>query len=158
MTPLLRAKIAARKRDGLRQLAKTADLPMHLQRNHAVDLEHAITAGEDGVHRGNPTSAGRATGIARVLRDHHEMPRVQAGEILVTHSTDPGWNPVFAVIKAVVVETGGMLSHASCLAREYGFPAVFLPGATKLIADGATITVDGNTGTVIVHDIDETEA
>jgi pyruvate,water dikinase len=54
------------------------------------------------------------------------------------------------VIKAVVVETGGMLSHASCLAREYGFPAVFLPGATKLVDDGATITVDGDTGTVTV--------
>lgn len=148
MTPLLRAKVAARRRDGMRQLDKTANLPMHLQRNRAVDLEHPIVEGEKGVHRGNPTSAGRATGTARVLREHHEMPRVAPGEILVTHSTDPGWNPVFAVIKAVVVETGGMLSHASCLAREYGFPAVFLPGATTLIADGAYITVDGNTGTV----------
>lgn len=152
MTPLLRAKIAARKRDGMRQLDKTANLPMHLQRNRPVDLDHAVVEGEKGVHRGNPTSAGLATGTARVLHAHSEMPRVAPGEILVTHSTDPGWNPVFAVISAVVVETGGMLSHASCLAREYGFPAVFLPGATKLIADGAQIAVDGNTGTVTVLD------
>lgn len=152
MTPLLRAKIAARRRDGMRQLEKNANLPMHLRRNHAVDLEHAMVEGEKGVHRGNPTSAGFASGTARVLHEHAEMPRVQPGEILVTHSTDPGWNPVFAVIKAVVVETGGMLSHASCLAREYGFPAVFLPGATKLLADGAQIAVDGNTGVVTVLD------
>lgn len=151
LSPLMRAKIAARKRDGMRTLDKTANLPMHLQRNRPVDLEHA--AGEDaadGVHRGTPTSSGVVTGTARVLDNHAEMGRVQHGEILVTHSTDPGWNPVFAVIKAVVVETGGMLSHASCLAREYGFPAVFLPGATKLVQDGATITVDGDAGTVTV--------
>jgi len=54
----------------------------------------------------------------------------------------------------VVVETGGMLSHASCLAREYGFPAVHLPGATKLVADGATITVDGDTGAVTIVEPD----
>jgi pyruvate,water dikinase len=106
----------------------------------------------DGVYCGNATSPGSVTGVARVLADHHEMPRVQAGDILVTHSTDPGWNPVFSVIKGVVVETGGMLSHASCLAREIGFPAVHLPNATKLIPDGATITVDGSTGTVTIDD------
>jgi phosphoenolpyruvate synthase/pyruvate phosphate dikinase len=149
-TPLLDAKIAARKRDGQRTLDKTANLPMHLQRNRPVHLEHAPEDSADGVHRGTPTSSGIATGTAKVLSNHDEMGRVQHGDILVTHSTDPGWNPVFAVIKAVVVETGGMLSHASCLAREYGFPAVFLPGATKLIEDGATITVDGDTGTVAV--------
>ncbi len=59
-------------------------------------------------------------------------------------------DPVFTVIKAVVVETGGMLSHASCLAREIGFPAVYLPEAMKLIEDGATITVDGHSGLVVV--------
>jgi pyruvate,water dikinase len=150
MTPLLRTKIAARKRDGLRTLNKTANLPLHLRRHRPVDLEHAATEGVDGVHRGTPTSSGVVTATARVLADHHQMPRVARGEILVTHSTDPGWNPVFAVITAVVVETGGMLSHASCLAREYGFPAVFLPRATTLIPDGATITVDGDTGTVTV--------
>ena len=150
LTPLLKAKIAARKRDGLRTLDKTANLPMFLQRNRPVDLDHAAGEQAEGVFRGSPTSSGIVTGTARVLHNHAEMGRVAHGEILVTHSTDPGWNPVFAVIKAVIVETGGMLSHASCLAREYGFPAVFLPGATKLIDDGATITVDGDTGTVTV--------
>jgi pyruvate,water dikinase len=156
LSPLMKAKIAARKRDGMRTLDKTANLPMHLHRNRPIDLEHAV--GEDtvdGVFSGTPTSSGVVTGTARVLDDHTEMGRVRHGEILVTHSTDPGWNPVFAVIKAVVVETGGMLSHASCLAREYGFPAVFLPGATKLVEDGATITVDGDTGTVTVVGVDE---
>jgi len=153
-TPLQDAKIAARKRDGDRTLNKSANLPMHLLRNRAVALEHTVEDGVDGSYRGTPTSSGVATGTAKVLADHHEMGRVEHGDILVTHSTDPGWNPVFSVIKAVVVETGGMLSHASCLAREYGFPAVHLPGATKLVADGATITVDGDTGAVTIVEPD----
>ena len=148
MTPLLKAKIAARKRDGKRALDKTADLPMSLQRNRKVDLEDVGEELEEGVHKGSPTSSGTITGIARVLHNHNEMPRLSKGEILVTHSTDPGWNPVFSLISGVVIETGGMLSHASCLAREYGFPAVHLPNATRLIEDGAEITVDGNSGKV----------
>jgi pyruvate,water dikinase len=45
-----------------------------------------------------------------------------------------------------------MLAHASCLAREYGMPAVHLPKAMKLIPNGATIRVNGSTGTVeILH-------
>lgn len=149
---LLKAKIGARRRHIDAALRKEAEPPKYLVRNRPVDLDHPRVEGEHGVHKGTATSPGSYTGTARVVRDHSEMGRVRLGEILVTHSTDPGWNPVFTVIKAVVVETGGMLSHASCLAREIGFPAVYLPEATKLIEDGVTITVDGNSGSVIVED------
>jgi pyruvate,water dikinase len=151
-TELLDAKIQARRLHCERMLAKTANLPMYLRRNHAVDLDQAAAVGVEGVYPGSATSSGVVIATARVVQNHHEMTRVQPGEILVTHSTDPGWNPVFGVIKAVVVETGGVLSHASCLAREYGFPAVHLPGTTRLIPDGATITVNGDTGTITVVD------
>jgi pyruvate,water dikinase len=90
-----------------------------------------------------------------VVKSLSEIGKVQAGEILVVNATDPGWGPVFLMIKGIVPETGGMLSHASCLAREYGFPAVQLADAMRLIPDGATITVDGDLGTVTVHDPDE---
>jgi rifampicin phosphotransferase len=149
---LLKVKIAARRRHIDAALRKEASPPKYLVRNLPVDLDHPRVQGQDGVHIGTATSPGTYTGTARVVRDHSEMGRIRHGEILVTHSTDPGWNPVFTVIKAVVVETGGMLSHASCLAREIGFPAVYLPDAMTLIEDGATITVDGNTGAVIVED------
>src|SRR5207253_10997500 len=107
-----------------------------------------------GVFKGAATSPGVISGVARVVMDHSEMGRVKPGEILITHSTDPGWNPVFGIITAVVVETGGMLSHASCLAREYGFPAVHLQHACKLVPDGAWITADGHTGTITVVSAD----
>ena len=49
---------------------------------------------------------------------------------------------------SIVVEIGGILSHAAVTAREYGIPAVSLPGAMKLIEDGSIITVNGGTGEV----------
>jgi pyruvate,water dikinase len=77
-----------------------------------------------------------------------EIGRVQPGEILVTNSTDPGWTPIFMIIKGIVLETGGLLAHGSMLAREYGFPAVQLEDAMQLIPDGARISVDGDAGVV----------
>jgi pyruvate,water dikinase len=75
---------------------------------------------------------------------------VEEGDILVTNIADPGWTPVFLVISDVIVETGGMLSHASCLAREYGFPAIQLEDATRLLRDGDIVRPNGNTGVVYV--------
>lgn len=101
--------------------------------------------------RGLPTSRGRVTGTARVVKQLDQIGRLNRGEILIANSTDPGWTPVFALISGVVVETGGLLSHSSCLAREYGFPAAQVENALQLIPDGATITIDGDSGEVRVH-------
>jgi len=49
------------------------------------------------------------------------------------------------------IETGGRLSHAAIVAREYGIPAVLgIPGATSTLADGQPVTVDGTQGQVTV--------
>ena len=51
-----------------------------------------------------------------------------------------------------------MLSHSSIVAREYRIPCVVsVPGATRL-PDGATVVVDGYTGTVTVEDTNEVPA
>jgi phosphoenolpyruvate synthase/pyruvate phosphate dikinase len=34
------------------------------------------------------------------------------------------WTPVFSLIKGVVVDRGGAISHGAIVAREYGIPAV----------------------------------
>ena len=69
-----------------------------------------------------------------------------------TQSTDPGWTPVFNLLKGIVLETGGMLGHGSRLAREYGFPAVQFPSATQLIPDGALITIDADAGVITIDE------
>jgi pyruvate,water dikinase len=82
-----------------------------------------------------------------------EMSQVQPGEILVVPTTDPGWTPLFGIIKALVMEVGGVLSHGSIVAREFGIPAVTsVQQATSLISSGMSITVDGNKGVVWIDD------
>ncbi|MCG8553821.1 MAG: PEP-utilizing enzyme, partial [Proteobacteria bacterium] len=96
-------------------------------------------------------SGGTAEGPARVLRSASEIPSFRPGEILVTMHADVGWSPTFLLAGAVVTEAGGMLSHASVIAREYGVPAVVnVPQATRVIRSGDRLRVDGNSGLVQV--------
>jgi pyruvate,water dikinase len=101
------------------------------------------------VLRGLPSSPGRVTGTARVVRLPQDGARLQAGEVLVAPSTDPGWTPLFLLAAGLVMETGGYLSHGAIVAREYGIPAVLnVPLATQCIPDGSTVVLDGGAGTV----------
>ena len=101
------------------------------------------------VFSGRGVSRGVARGPARVLETSADIQQVRAGEILVTSNLDPAWTGVFPLISGLVTETGGVLSHGAVLAREYGIPAVMgLPGATRRIATGAPLEVDGNQGRV----------
>ena len=78
-----------------------------------------------------------------------ESNKLSAGDVLVTKQTDPGWGPIFPLISGLVIERGGMLSHGAIIAREFGIPSVVgVKDATRLIAHGSSITVDGDRGTV----------
>jgi phosphohistidine swiveling domain-containing protein len=104
--------------------------------------------------KGLGVSAGVATGRARIVRSAEANTEVtlEPGEILVAPFTDAPWTPLFWPAAAVVTETGGLLSHAATVAREYGIPAVVnVPGATRLIKDGDIVTVDGAAGVVRLH-------
>jgi rifampicin phosphotransferase len=148
---LSKAKIAARARNFDKFHSKEQMPPLYLQRGRPVELDVVEDDGS-GALRGIGTSRGLVTGTARVVKELKDIGRVKNREILVTNSTDPGWTPVFLVISGIVLETGGMLAHGSCLAREYGFPAVQIANAMRRIPDGATITVNGDTGEITVHD------
>ncbi|MET0545506.1 MAG: PEP-utilizing enzyme, partial [Caulobacterales bacterium] len=148
MTPLIRAKIDGRMRDFDRVNDKVVPVPLFLKRGLPSSIDKADYG--DGALHGTATSRGVVTGTARVIKSLSEIPRVREGEILVVNATDPGWTPVFMLIKGIVLETGGMLAHGSLLAREYGFPAVQVEDAMLYIPDGATITVDGDNGVVTI--------
>ena len=148
--PLTKAKIAARMKNFDRVNTKEVYPPYYLQYGRPVDLDTPVPQGE-GVLRGKVTSVGKVTGTARVVRELTEIGTVQKGDILIVNATDPGWTPVFMIIKGIVLETGGPVSHGAMLAREYGLPGVQIEGALQLIPDGATITLDGDSGLVIIH-------
>ncbi|ETK33707.1 PEP/pyruvate-binding domain-containing protein [Microbispora sp. ATCC PTA-5024] len=98
---------------------------------------------------GVPSSPGRARGPARVVRSVDEFARVRRGDVLVCRTTDPAWTPLFRLAAGVVTESGGVLSHAAIVAREFGIPAVVgAHEAMSSVTDGAPVTVDGTAGTV----------
>ncbi len=87
----------------------------HQQR---ADGDPSIGSGHRAL-TGIAASGGRVTGRARVILSPHEATTLQAGDILVTRSTDSGWTPVFALISGVVLEISGQLSY--CRRRDdYG--------------------------------------
>ena len=97
---------------------------------------------------GLPVSAGTIEGRARVVLDMAEAD-LEAGDILVTAYTDPSWTPLFVVIKGLVTEVGGLMTHGAVIAREYGLAAVVgVEHATRLIRDGQRIRVHGTDGYV----------
>ncbi len=92
---------------------------------------------------------GRATGKARLIHHPSEGNRLEVGDILIAPSTDPGWSPLFLKASALVMESGGSLSHGAIIAREYGIPAVLnIPGIMTRLKEGQTLTVDGDEGRV----------
>ena len=104
---------------------------------------------EANVLRGTGASAGVARGTARVVLTSAEFDRVHPGEIIVCPSSNPSWVPVFTIAAGLVTNTGGVLSHAAVVAREFGLPAVVgARDATTRIRDGQQLEIDGTAGTV----------
>ena len=101
---------------------------------------------------GIPGCPGQATGRARVVLDPSDPTALEPGDVLIAPITDPAWTPLFVPAAAVVVDVGAQLSHAVIVSRELGIPCVVsVTGGTRLIPDGAQVTVDGTAGTVTVH-------
>ncbi len=101
---------------------------------------------------GIPVSPGEYEGTVRIIH-HPKGAQLEPGEVLVTRSTDPAWTPLFINAGALVMETGGPMSHGSIVAREYGIPAVAnVPGATTRLETGQRIRVNGVSGEVAILD------
>jgi pyruvate,water dikinase len=150
-TAHLRELVRTRREELARGLAEgprpyLGEAPAEADRHAA--LEKFYGRGGEAL-RGAAASPGSAEGIARVVVDTTDFARVRAGDVLVTTTTTPAWTPLFPSLAALVTETGGILSHAAVVAREYGIPAVVgAEGATRAIADGVRVLVDGSAGEV----------
>jgi pyruvate,water dikinase len=99
---------------------------------------------------GSPVSAGVVEGVVRIVLDPR-LTRLEAGEILVCPGTDPAWTPLFMVAGGLITEVGGMMTHGSVVAREYGIPAVVgVTHATLRLQTGQRIRLNGSTGEITV--------
>ena len=91
------------------------------------------------------------TGKIKVMHAEREVPQLDGSEILVVVVMDPALTPLFPLLRGMIAEMGGLLSHASILAREYGLPAVVnVHGATQKLHDGDKVELNGSTGTICV--------
>lgn len=113
----------------------------------APDLETSDTLS------GIPAAAGTVTARATVARGQMDFHRVAAGDVLVAPQTDPGWATVLFLVRGLIMERGGMLSHGAIIAREFGIPSVVaVEKATDRIPTGATVLLDGDGGHVHILD------
>lgn len=100
-------------------------------------------------YTGIPCSSGQVTGKIKVIQNIQDASRLVKGDILVTKFTDPGWTPKFSLLSGVITESGGLLSHAAVISREYGIPAILaVDNITSLLCDGQEVTIDGDRGIV----------
>ena len=131
------------------------ELPIIFQRPVEATPRETADGGGETSFEGIGVSPGQARGPARVVlsADGSSEATILPGEILVAPVTDAPWTPLFLPAAGVVVETGGLLSHAATVAREYGIPAVTgIRGATDFIATGTMLHIDGSTGTVTIEE------
>ena len=104
---------------------------------------------------GLPVSGGLVEGEVVVVRDPADFGRMTRGAILVAPATDPSWTPLFTLASGVIVEVGGVLSHASTIAREFGLPAIAnVKHATRRLRTGERVRLDAHSGRIerITHD------
>ena len=102
---------------------------------------------------GAAAAPGYAEGVARVVMSFEDLSSVQPGDILVAPGTSAPWTVVFSVIKGLVTDGGGALSHPVIMAREFGVPCVSgCVEATQKIKTGQRLRVDGDRGVVFIMD------
>jgi phosphohistidine swiveling domain-containing protein len=104
--------------------------------------------GAEGDLQGMGVSPGVAEGPVRVVADPRES-SLQLGDILVCKGTDPAWTPLFLSAAGLITEVGGLMTHGSVVAREYGIPAVVgVHEATRRLRDGQRVRIDGTSGAI----------
>ncbi|HEU0336293.1 MAG TPA: PEP-utilizing enzyme [Gaiellaceae bacterium] len=108
-------------------------------------------AHEENLVRGLSASGGLYEGPARRVSGPAEFDRITQGDVLVTESTTEAFNILLPLLGAIVTDSGGLLSHSAIVAREFGIPGVVgTREATRRIADGTRVRVDGDAGEVAV--------
>ena len=102
------------------------------------------------------------SGPARILSSPLQAAKLNPGDILVTDTTSPDWDPILKKVAGMVTNRGGRTSHAAIIARELGAAAIVgTTNATTTITDGEIITLncaDGKTGFVYQGKAEWTES
>jgi len=119
---------------------------------YSISSKFVKTSGknEDNNFQGQGCSPGIVKGKVKIMKTF-SLPEKGTYDIVVTKHTDPGWTPLFGLCKGIIVEHGGLLSHAAIISRELNLPCIIgLKNATKTFKEGQIITINGFTGEVTI--------
>ena len=148
----LRPIVAARRAEQERYRALRMPLFMKESDLHRLVRASAVSgvADADGESlTGMPVSGGCVEADVVVVRDPADFEQMTRGAILVAPATDPSWTPLFTLASGVIVEVGGVLSHASTIAREFGLPAIAnVKNATRRLKTGDRVRLDAMSGQI----------
>jgi phosphohistidine swiveling domain-containing protein len=147
----LLAMAAERSRENERNRALRMPLLMRASTLPSLMRTADINGGSlnDDELTGLPVSGGCVEAEVVIVRSPDDFSRMKRGAILVAPATDPSWTPLFTLASGVIVEIGGVLSHASTIAREYGLPALAnVKHATRRLRNGERVRLDAHAGRV----------
>ena len=92
---------------------------------------------------------GQARGRVKIVNVIKDMFKMEAGDILVSISTQPDLLPAMKKAAAFITDQGGVTSHAAIVAREMHTPCVIATKiATQVLHDGDEVEVDADRGIV----------
>jgi rifampicin phosphotransferase len=150
-SPTLAERVAARRQVYDREMRRR-QIPRVMLSDGRAFYEGAGETAESGenVITGAAVSPGVAEGRVCVVLDPHTA-HLSPGDILVCPGTDPAWTPLFLTAGGLITEVGGLMTHGSVVAREYGIPAVVgVGGATTRLHTGQRIRIDGSAGQITI--------
>ncbi|MBI5827380.1 MAG: phosphoenolpyruvate synthase, partial [Deltaproteobacteria bacterium] len=128
--------------------------PETVQSQKAMDVLETYHLDKKGTVLATGRSVGEkiACGNARVIPDVSRLSSFNPGEVLVTDTTTPDWEPVMKTAAAIVTNRGGRTCHAAIVSRELGIPAVVgAKDASEKVHTGQAVTVscaEGDAGLI----------
>ena len=139
------AIVAERQRRGV-ILSRTENAVL-LDQKRVFELSES-EAGDDSLS-GLCASPGTWRGVARIVSSASDISQMHVGDVLVARGIDFDMAPLLLMAGAVVIEEGGLLSHAAVIARERRIPCLIdVAGATQVIEGGEMLSVEADLGTV----------
>jgi pyruvate,water dikinase len=138
--------------DGKLYIVQARPETVATQRTQSTAQSYSIANPGPIIASGRAIGERIAGGSVRVVETQRDLEAFQPGEILVTETTTPDWQPVMKKAAGIVTNRGGRTCHAAIVARELGIPAVVgTEMATKKLKTGDLVTLscaEGDIGRV----------
>lgn len=121
------------------------------ENNIALINEEETSMNDTDELKGMTAYGGRIKGIVSIIENENDFYKMEGGNILVASMTVPKFLPAMKKAMAMVTDEGGVLCHASIVARELKIPTVIgTKRATTILQDGDFVEVDASNAKVIV--------